>query len=150
MTLYGRKGEIRVYWPAICNVALLLMTLTPVCGSVALQWYNPTSDLPFLLWIIRRKNSCPLGSSMRCELGFSLAVTTGCPLRYHVITGVGSPSALQLSVAGSFLATYWSSGCSVIRGSEPPLIRGLVADWSPVITTTTAAVRLTDIVDDRV
>ena len=33
-----------------------------------------------------------------------------------VLTGCGSPSALQLSVAGSFLATYWSSGCSIIRG----------------------------------
>jgi len=30
--------------------------------------------------------------------------------------GVGSPSALQLSVAGSFRATNTSSGCSTMRG----------------------------------
>jgi len=136
MTSRGRNDEsCYVYWPAICNVALLLTTLTPVCGLVALQWYTPTSDLLFLLWMMRRKNSWPLGSSIRCELGFSFAVTTGWPLRYHVMTGVGSPSALQLSVAGSFLATYWSSGCSVMRGLVLLLllllIRAPVDDCSP-------------------
>ena len=46
------------------------------------------------------------------------AVTTNSPSLYQVIVGVGSPSALQPKVTGSFLATAVSSGCSMIFGAE--------------------------------
>jgi len=114
--------------------ALRLIALTPVSGFVALQWYIPTSDKPpptstppppppppipprdAFPCMTRRKKSCPLGSSIRWDSGFSLAVMTSSPLRYQEMRGGGSPSALQLIVAGSLRTTYWSSGCSTIRG----------------------------------
>ena len=74
------------YIPAISNVAFLLATETLVLGLVATQLYSPTSGLLFLLCITRRKKSCPDGNNIRWEEGFSLAVITGCPLRYQVIT----------------------------------------------------------------
>lgn len=43
-------------------------------------------------------------------------VTTSSPSLNHSILGFGFPSALQLSVTGSFLATTMSEGCSVILG----------------------------------
>ena len=46
------------------------------------------------------------------------AVITGCPSLNQVMTGVGSPSALQPKVTGSFFATAVSSGCSVIFGGS--------------------------------
>ncbi len=46
------------------------------------------------------------------------AVTTLLPSLYHVILGVGSPSALQPKVTGSFFVTEVSSGCSVILGAK--------------------------------
>ena len=48
--------------------------------------------------------------------GFMDDVSTGSPLRYHVISGGGSPVAMQFKVAGCFFATYLFSGCSMIRG----------------------------------
>ncbi len=61
-------------------------------------------------------------------------------------TGCGSPSALQLSVAGSFFATYWSSGCSMIRGfvtcctpadTKSTTLRIFVAQYSNISAPTT-------------
>ena len=85
----------------------------------------PTSDrrpppAAASVWTTRRKNSCPVGSSIRCESGLSSAVVTGRPSRYQVTVGAGSPSAWQLSVAGSLRATYTSSGCSTMRGLLAP------------------------------
>ena len=75
------------------------------------------SDSPVPRLMTLRKNSWPLGSSIRWDVGLSLAMTSW-PSRYHVMVGAGSPSALQLSVTGSLRATYVSSGCSTIAGFE--------------------------------
>ena len=76
----------------------------------------PTSGLLFLLWMMRRKNSCPLGRRMWLDDGFIDDVSTSSPLRYHVISGGGSPVAMQFNVSGCFFATYLSFGCSMMRG----------------------------------
>lgn len=60
-----------------------------------------------------RKNKPPAGKIIRCEPGSSF---NGSPSLYHVMVGVGVPSALQFSVTGSYLGTITSNGCSVIRG----------------------------------
>lgn len=56
---------------------------------------------------------------MDITFGLVVAVSTTEPSFHHKISGSGSPSAWHLRVAGSFLATYVSSGCSVIRGMVP-------------------------------
>ena len=48
---------------------------------------------------------------------------TGCPSLNQEMVGVGSPSALQPKVTGSFLATAVSSGCSMILGAEDEATR---------------------------
>lgn len=60
-----------------------------------------------------RKNKPPAGSRILCDPGSALI---GSPSLNHVIVGVGIPSALQLSVAGSCRGTMTSRGCSVILG----------------------------------
>lgn len=77
--------------------------------------------LLFLPCITLRKKREPLGSSIRWDLGSSLAVSTGSPSLNHSIVGSGWPCALQFKVAGSPLGTTILDGCSIIRGgvSDP-------------------------------
>jgi len=64
-----------------------------------------------------RKNNPPAGRVMRWEPG---RIFRGTPSLYHWMVGVGLPSALQLSVAGSCRGTVVSMGCSTIRGGWDP------------------------------
>jgi len=68
-----------------------------------------------------RKNNPPAGKVMRWEPG---RIFRGTPSLYHWMVGVGLPSALQLSVAGSCRGTVVSMGCSTIRGGWDPEKRG--------------------------
>lgn len=60
-----------------------------------------------------RKKSPPDKSSTLCEPG---NILSGTPSLYHWIVGVGDPSALQFSVAGSCLGIIEFVGCSMILG----------------------------------
>ena len=67
-------------------------------------------------WLLtRRKKSAPDGRAMRCDPDSSV---TGWPSLNHWISGGGLPSALQLSVVGSWRGTITSRGCSVILGTS--------------------------------
>ena len=101
--------------PATVRVAFLL--LADPTTLVASHQYVPPS-CSFLLWITRRKNSDPAGRMTRCDLGLEGAVGTGTPSLYHRISGSGIPSALQLRVSGSFLATSIEVGGSVMWGER--------------------------------
>ena len=61
-----------------------------------------------------RKNRDPVGKITLWDLGLEGAVGTSCPSLYHLISGSGTPSALQFRVRGSFLGTVIEVGCSVI------------------------------------
>lgn len=65
-----------------------------------------------------RKNRAPDGSKTRCDPG---AIFTGVPSLYHLMLGIGAPSALQFNVTGSWRGTVVSMGCSVIRGICKPV-----------------------------
>ena len=75
-------------------------------------------DFLTLVWTTLRMKSWPLGSNIRFDEESSIDVTTGRPSLYHVMMGLGLPSALQLRVAGLLRATHWSCGCSIISGPE--------------------------------
>lgn len=72
------------------------------------------------IWLTLRKNKPPAGSVILWEPG---SIFSGTPSLNHWIVGVGEPSALQLSVAGSCRGTVVSIGCSTIRGGCEPAMR---------------------------
>lgn len=99
--------------PAIWSVALRLNTFP--AAFLATHQYTPPS-CSFLPCTVRRKNSEPDGKRTRCDLLSLGLVFTGSPSLNHSMVGIGSPSALQFNVTGSFFGTTMSLGCSVIRG----------------------------------
>lgn len=81
----------------------------------AVHQYVPESESR-LPWDASKNNSEPSGSRALRTLPVA---STGRPSRYHRTSGLGSPSDLQLSVAGSCSNTVMSVGCSTIRGALP-------------------------------
>lgn len=79
---------------------------------VAVQWYIPKS------WSALSKNREPLGRTSLCAV---FPIFTGWLSLYHTIWTF-SPETLQRRVAGSFLTTRTSRGCSFITGASPKSI----------------------------